>query len=153
MVKKYVGIDPSMRLNGFAVCIIDEDKLYFGRYKKLADWAKDALTWATDIVVVVEDSSLQNITFYKYHDGKSRTKISRNVGMNQGASRFTIDWLELYGHTVKGISPQEKGKKWTLDYAMSVIKGMKLTVNGNKKLSQDEIDAFQLALIAKAIFL
>jgi len=26
-------------------------------------------------------------------------------------------------------------------------------VNGNKKLSQDEIDAFQLALIAKAIFL
>jgi hypothetical protein len=32
---------------------------------------------------------------------------------------------------------------------MSVIKGMKLIVNGNKKLSQDEIDAFQLALIAK----
>jgi hypothetical protein len=29
---------------------------------------------------------------------------------------------------------------------------MKLEVTGNKKLSQDEIDAFQLALIAKAYF-
>ncbi len=30
--------------------------------------------------------------------------------MNQGASRFTIDWLELYGHTVKGIG-EIKAKK------------------------------------------
>jgi hypothetical protein len=60
--------------------------------------------------------------------------------------------LELYGHTVKGISPEEKGKKWTLDFAMSVIKGMKLEVSGIKKLSQDEIDAFQLALIAKSYY-
>jgi hypothetical protein len=29
---------------------------------------------------------------------------------------------------------------------------MKLELTGNKKLSQDEIDAFQLALIAKAYF-
>jgi len=35
---------------------------------------------------------------------------------------------------------------------MSVIKGMKLEVTGNKKISQDEIDAFQLALISKAYF-
>ncbi len=83
---------------------------------------------------------------------KVSNKISRNVGMNQGASRTIIDLLELNGHKVKGISPQHKGSKWTIDYCMSVIKAMKMEVHGNKKLSQDEIDAFQIALISKTYY-
>jgi hypothetical protein len=35
---------------------------------------------------------------------------------------------------------------------MSVIKAMKMEVHGNKKLSQDEIDAFQIALISKTYY-
>jgi len=151
MVKAFVGIDPSMRKNGFAICLMKEGKLYFQKYKKLANWAYDAMTWTNDIFIVVEDSSLQNITFNKYADGRSRTKISRNVGMNQCASRFAIDWLELHGHKVKGISPYAKGSKWTLDYAMELIKQLNLTILGNRKLSQDDIDAFQLALIGQSI--
>lgn len=72
--------------------------------------------------------------------------------MNQAASKIIIDLLELNGHKVKGISPQHKGSKWNIDYCMSVIKAMKLEVHGNKKLSQDEIDAFQIALISKTYF-
>ena len=69
MVKAFVGIDPSMRKNGFAICLMKEGKLYFQKYKKLANWAYDAMTWTNDIFIVVEDSSLQNITFNKYADG------------------------------------------------------------------------------------
>ncbi len=43
----------------------------------------------------------------------AKNQVSRNVGMNQGASRTIIDLLELNGHKVKGISPQHKGSKWT----------------------------------------
>ena len=149
---KYVGIDPAMRLNGLAVCVIDDNKLYFGRYKNLAAWIMDSLNYDKDIAVIVEDSSLQNITFRKHANVKASNKISRNVGMNQCASRIIIDLLTLNGHRVTGISPQQKGSKWTLDYCMSVIKGCKLEVHDNKKLSQDEIDAFTLALHAKTFY-
>ena len=149
---KFIGIDPAMRLNGLAVCVIDDKKVYFGRYRNLATWIMDSLTWQNDCAICVEDSSLQNITFRKHANVKASNKISRNVGMNQGASRTIIDLLELNGHKVKGISPQHKGSKWTIDYCMSVIKAMKLEVHGNKKLSQDEIDAFQIALISKTYF-
>jgi len=132
--------------------VIDENKVYFGRYKTLAHWIMDSLTWEKDLAIVVEDSSLQNITFRKHANVKASNKISRNVGMNQGASRTIIDLLELNGHKVKGISPQHKGSKWTIDYCMSVIKAMKLEVHGNKKLSQDEIDAFQIVLISKPYY-
>ena len=60
---KFVGIDPAMRLNGLAVCVIDDKKVYFGRYKNLATWIMDSLTWERNCAIVVEDSSLQNITF------------------------------------------------------------------------------------------
>ena len=56
---KFVGIDPAMRLNGLAVCVIDDKKVYFGRYKNLAAWIMDSLTWERDCAIVVEDSSLQ----------------------------------------------------------------------------------------------
>ena len=149
---KFVGIDPAMRLNGLAVCVIDDKKVYFGRYKNLATWIMDSLTWDKDCAICVEDSSLQNITFRRNTNIKATNKISRNVGMNQAASRTIIDLLELNGHKVKGISPQQKGSKWTIDYCMSVIKAMKLEVHGNKKLSQDEIDAFQIALISQTYY-
>lgn len=149
---KFVGIDPAMRLNGLAVCVIDGSKVYFGKYKSLAIWIMSSLEYDKDIAVIVEDSSLQNITFRKHANVKASNKISRNVGMNQAASRLIIDLLVLNGHKAAGISPQQKGSKWTLDYCMSVIKGLKLEVHGNKKLSQDEIDAFTLALHAKSYY-
>lgn len=149
---KFIGIDPAMRLNGLAVCVIDDKKVYFGRYRNLATWIMDSLTWQTDSAICVEDSSLQNMTFQRNANVRATTKISRNVGMNQAASKIIIDLLELNGHKVKGISPHYKGSKWTIDYCMSVIKAMKLEVHGNKKLSQDEIDAFQIALISKTYF-
>ena len=149
---KFVGIDPAMRMNGLAVCVIDNDKVYFGKYKTLADWIVDCFNYEKDLAIIVEDSSLQSNTFKKTGNIRTSNKISRNVGMNQAASRIIIDLLVLNGHKVTGISPQQKGKKWTLDYCMAVIKGLKLEVHGNKKLSQDEIDAFTLALYAKNFY-
>ncbi len=146
---RYVGIDPAMRLNGLAVCVIDGNKLYFGRYKNLAMWIMDSLNYDKDIAVIVEDSSLQNITFRKHSSNKASNKISRNVGMNQCASRVIIDLLTINGYRVTGISPQAKGSKWPLDYCMAVIKAHQYEIVGKLKLSQDEIDAFTLALYAK----
>ena len=143
---KFVGIDPAMRLNGLAVCVIDDKKVYFGRYKNLAEWIMDSLTWERNCAIVVEDSSLQNITFRKHANVKASNKISRNVGMNQGASRTIIDLLELNGHKVKGISPQHKGSKWTIDYCMSVIKAMKMEVRCRRGQRIAAVDKAMLAV-------
>lgn len=147
-----MGIDPSMRVNGLAVCIIDDSKCYFARYKNLAIWAKETLTWNTDFYITVEDSSMQNMTFARHRGILGFDKINRNVGMNQAASRFIIDWLLLYGYNVHGISPEQKGKKWMEEYAVTVAKACKLVFMNVKKLSQDEIDAFQLALHCKSYY-
>jgi hypothetical protein len=145
---KYMGIDPSMRLNGLAVCIIAESKCYFKRYKNLAQWAEEVMTWDKDVYITVEDSSLQNTTFARYRGVAGGNKINRNIGMNQAASIFIIDWLVLKEFTVRAISPEQKGRKWTTEYAETVARTQKLELTNIKKLSQDEIDAFQLALIS-----
>ena len=152
MSTTFVGIDPAIRHNGFAMCLIKDDTVHFAKYKQFELWLYDALSWDKDAFIVVEDSSLQNITFSRYADNASKIKISRNVGMNQAVSKITIGWLTHLGHKVQGISPQDKGKKWSLDYAMSVMKGVNLSYTGKTKISQDEVDAFHLALIAKTIY-
>ncbi len=55
-----LGIDPAMRLNGLAVCVIDDKKVYFGRYKNLAAWIMDSLTWERDCAIVVEEATGPN---------------------------------------------------------------------------------------------
>ena len=149
---KFVGIDPAMRLNGLAVCVIDDKKVYFGRYKNLAAWIMDSLTWERDCAIVVEDSSLQNITFRKQANVKASNKISRNVGMNQGASRIAYEWIKENGYEGYNISPEQKGKKWKKEIFLKIFQseGYKFEPNFKPaKISQDEIDCFTLALQAK----
>jgi len=144
---RFIGIDPSMRLNGLGMAMICDGMVHTTRYRSLAIFAKDVLSWSPDnCFVVVEDSSLQNITFRRHTNNVS--KISRNVGMNQAASRFIIDWLAMHDFDVTGISPQDKGKKWLPEYGLKVMEGFGLKMS-NKRWTQDEVDAFQLSLISK----
>ena len=78
--------------------------------------------------------------------------MSRNVGMNQGASRIAYEWIKENGYEAYNISPEQKGKKWGKEIFMKIFKteGYKFEPNFKPaKISQDEIDCFTLALQAK----
>lgn len=63
-------------------------------------------------------------------------------------SQCTVDaCVARYGaKKVRGVSPRQKGAKWSKPYAAAVAKGMGL--EGAKFKKQDDVDAFQLALMA-----
>jgi len=78
--------------------------------------------------------------------------MSRNVGMNQAASRIAYEWIKENGCEAYNISPEQKGKKWGKEIFMKVFhnEGYKFEPNfKTAKISQDEIDCFSLALQAK----
>jgi hypothetical protein len=78
--------------------------------------------------------------------------MSRNVGMNQAASRIAYEWIKEYDIEAYNISPEAKGKKFNKDVFMRVVASERLKFEPNfkpAKISQDEIDAFFLALMAK----
>jgi hypothetical protein len=103
-------------------------------------------------VVLVEDSSLQNVTFNSSINRAILSKMSRNVGMNQAASRIAYEWIKENGCEAYNISPLQKGSKWTKISFMKVFQneGYKFEPNFKPaKISQDEIDCFTLALQAK----
>ena len=60
------------------------------------------------------------------------------------------DWINSKGYTCRCLSPKNKGSKWTKEYMMAIIKSDNFNIDkSNKKISQDDIDAFSLAYICK----
>jgi hypothetical protein len=138
-----------------AACFIKQDKeVVFKKYKRFVDFIKDAIDWSYyfNPVVLVEDSSLQNVTFNSSINRAILSRMSRNVGMNQAASRIAYEWIKENGCEAYNISPEQKGKKWGKEIFMKVFQkeGYKFEPNFKPaKISQDEIDCFTLALQAK----
>ena len=152
----YIGVDPAIRLNGMAACFIKPDKeVEFKKYKRFVDFLEDSFYWNKcyeNVVVLVEDSSLQNVTFNSSINRAILSRMSRNVGMNQAASRIAYEWIKENGCEAYNISPLQKGSKWTKISFMKVFQneGYKFEPNFKPaKISQDEIDCFTLALQAK----
>jgi hypothetical protein len=139
-----------------AACFIKPDKeVEFKKYKRFVDFLEDSFHWHKDyenVVVLVEDSSLQNVTFNSSINRAILSRMSRNVGMNQAASRIAYEWIKENGCEAYNISPLQKGSKWTKISFMKVFQneGYKFEPNFKPaKISQDEIDCFTLALQAK----
>jgi hypothetical protein len=154
-LRTYIGVDPAIRINGMAACFINPNKeVRFTKYKRFVDFILDVPKWVQyeHPVVLVEDSSLQNLTFHNSINRAILSKMSRNVGMNQGASRIAYEWIKENGYEGYNISPEQKGKKWGNEIFMKVFQneGYKFEPNFKPaKISQDEIDCFTLALQAK----
>jgi hypothetical protein len=150
-----IGVDPALRLSGMAACIIMTDKVVrFKKYKRFVDFLKNVEAWVAyeNPIVLVEDSSLQNVTFNNSINRAILSRMSRNVGMNQAASRIAYEWIKSYNLEAYNISPEAKGKKFNKDVFMKVVASERLKFEPNfkpAKISQDEIDAFFLALMAK----
>jgi hypothetical protein len=155
-LRTYIGVDPAIRINGMAACFIKPNKeVEFKKYKRFVDFLEDSFHWHKDyenVVVLVEDSSLQNVTFNSSINRAILSRISRKVGMNQAASRIAYEWIKENGCEAYNISPLQKGSKWTKISFMKVFQneGYKFEPNFKPaKISQDEIDCFTLALQAK----
>lgn len=151
----YIGIDPAFRKSGFGMCIIDErNTVSFRKFRSFLDF----LGWVfseecPDFAVVCIENSNLDAMMYAYQrnkDGQALAKAAMNVGKNQAASQYTVDACRYrWPKTTFDISPKEKGKKWTHEQFKGVARQ-----NGHKagKVSQDEIDAYQLALLGKKLF-
>lgn len=150
---KYIGIDPAFRKSGFGVAVIQGDTLDLIVFK---NGFLDFMIWFNDLpsdedtIIVVEDSSLIKASFDKRGNVGVLARKARNVGMNQAISSITVDICKSRFPAV-GVSPKEKGTKWTALGWEAVVKasGYKLL---SKKRSQDIRDATQLAEIAKNRF-
>ena len=138
-----------------AACFIMPDKVVrFKKYKRFVDFLKNVEAWVVyeNPVVMVEDSSLQNITFNNSTNRAILSRMSRNVGMNQGASRIAYEWIKDNGCEAYNISPEQKGKKWSKEMFLKIFEreGYKFEPDfKSTKISQDEIDCFSLAIQAK----
>ena len=154
-MRTFIGVDPALRLNGMAACFIMPDKVVrFKKYKRFVDFLKNVEAWVVyeNPVVMVEDSSLQNITFNNSTNRAILSRMSRNVGMNQGASRIAYEWIKDNGCEAYNISPEQKGKKWSKEMFLKIFEreGYKFEPDfKSTKISQDEIDCFSLAIQAK----
>ena len=150
-----IGVDPALRINGMAACFIKDNKeVKFTKYKRFVDFILDVSTWKAFVnpVILVEDSSLQNITFRSSINRAILSRMSRNAGMNQAASRISYEWIKENGLQAYNISPEQKGRKWTKDIFLKIFEreGYKFEPHFKPaKISQDEIDCFTLALQAK----
>lgn len=117
--KIFIGIDPAFRKSGFAICIQDEvNTLFFKVFKDYFHFFFWFLNERPegDVVVGVENSNLQNVTFPK-SGGKRESravlaKRSRDVGKNQAISQAVCDFCAaiLGKDKVFQFSPREKGK-------------------------------------------
>jgi hypothetical protein len=99
-----------------------------------------------NVLVTIEDSSLQNTSFDTSGNKAVATRKARNVGCNQAASSYVVEFcLDRWGDkVVRPISPQQKGRKWTKEAFEATVAS-----NGHelpKKYRQDDIDAYQLAI-------
>jgi len=154
-MKYIIGIDPSIRENGIGLCVLDLKfkNIEFHKFKKFVQLLEyiSANFYDTDeTLYVIEDSNMLNVTFERSTQPNVVSKISRSVGKNQAVSMILKDWIESKGYTCRCLSPKNKGSKWTKEYMMAIIKSENFNIDkSNKKISQDDIDAFTLAYICK----
>ena len=153
-MRTLIGVDPALRIKGMAVCFIHTNKeVRFKKYIRFVNFINDVPNWSQfNPVVLVEDSSLQNVTFNNSINRAILSRMSRNVGMNQAASRIAYEWIKIHDIEAYNISPEAKGKKFNKDVFMKVVASERLKFEPHfkpAKISQDEIDAFFLALMAK----
>ena len=146
--KKYIGIDPSFRENGFCICVLDAEQITFFTFKNFIDFihyynANDFL----DTIFCVENSNLQDTTFSKCKIPSELAKISRSVGKNQAVSQIVVWMLQakVGKERVLNISPKFKGANLT---PLQFEQASSLKI----KTSQDERDAYKLACIAKRLY-
>ena len=151
----YIGIDPAFRKNGFSIAIIDySDRTV--NFKTFKNGFIDFSSWLLhdspqSAVVCIENSNLQNSTFDMSGSKRVIAQKSRNVGKNQAISQNTYDLCKVFDKfKTYGISPQQKGKKWTKLIFKGVLESERLTTTA-KKISQDEIDGLQIALHGKRL--
>ena len=159
-MKRYIGIDPSFRKNGFAVCMIGGGEAAFyilDGFLDFIEWVKDYKEanefwpeFQCGTFFAVENSNLQNVTFQTSTNKNIAAKMSRDAGKNQAISQCTVDYLKhvFSEDNVIELSPLEKGKKIEnnavfVAYAASL--GIKLNNYKGNKTEQDKRDAFLLA--------
>lgn len=152
-MKIRIGIDPAFRKDGFGCCIIDESREVAFRYFTgfldflLWLWSEESPAREAAVSIVIENSNLQDVTFNRGKVTRGQYGAqSRDAGKNMAISQCTVDaCIAWYGaQKVRGVSPRQKGAKWSKPYAQAVAKGMGLEVKFRK---QDDVDAFQLALM------
>ena len=141
-----IGIDPAFRKNGFGICVIDEtDDVRFVKVKSYLAFTMWLMTDAPpeNVRCCIENSNLQDVTFRR--GGRITHAQSRDAGKNMGISQCVVDLCEWkWGKgPVRAVSPREKGAKWPLAYAQAIARSIGLKLPG--KMSQDDLDAFQLA--------
>ncbi len=169
-MKTYIGIDPSFRDGGFALCYLvptvgekSQGSGYAVRFEKFPTYA-DFVEWMfqyklyrvadreRQLVFCIEDSILQNCTFDKSGNKAVAARKSRNVGMNQAASKLCGSLIEKYAPlaTIVRLSPFRKGQKMTHDGFVQhvAVSGYKPPIK--KTTNQDERDAYKLAVHVKA---
>jgi hypothetical protein len=103
-MKQYIGIDPSFRKNGFAVCVIGGGEANFyimDGFLEFVEWFKSWKaaneSWKEfecELLFAVENSNMQNVTFDMRGSKQVIAKISRDAGKNQAISQCTVDYLE-----------------------------------------------------------
>ena len=121
-------------------------------FRSLLDFIQwvESREWPGQTVVVgVENSNLQNVTFSMKGTKGEIARRSRNAGANQAASQYTVDYCRhFFGREyVFEISPRDKGGKWTQAMFRQVLKQEGHRTAG--KFNQDQRDAYQIALGAK----
>jgi hypothetical protein len=159
-LKQFIGIDPSFREKGFAICIIGGGEAVFkvfkgfiefvqwlDNYKKANDYFEGLYL---DIKFCIENSNLTNATFDMRGNKNVIAKVSRDAGKNQAISQITTDYCRLlFPDAVTEVSPIQKGAKIDNDVIFRAIaKDAKITLTNYKGQvgEQDKRDAFMLAL-------
>ena len=159
-LKQFIGIDPSFREKGFAICIIGGGEAVFkvfkgfiefvqwlDNYKKANDYFEGLYL---DIKFCIENSNLTNATFDMRGNKNIIAKVSRDAGKNQAISQITTDYCRLlFPDAVTEVSPLQKGAKIDNDLIFRAIaKDAKITLTNYKGQvgEQDKRDAFMLAL-------
>ena len=148
-----IGIDPAFRKAAFAVVIIDDARevegFMFRSFLDFMQWVEKK-EWPGQLIIVgVENSNMQDCTYSMNGTKRAIAKQSRNVGANQAASQYTVDYCRhFFGRKyVFEISPRQKGKKWSQVQFQQVAKQEGHTVVG--KFNQDKRDAYKIALQAR----
>jgi hypothetical protein len=149
--KIFIGIDPAFRKNGFCICILDssDQTIYFKTFKNgflgFSSWfLHDS---PANAVICVENSNLTKATFNMSGNKYEVARKSRNVGKNQAISQCVCDLCETKYKTF-GVSPREKGKKWSKEEFNRVLYQQKHVNTKKRATNQDERDAYKLCLIA-----
>lgn len=153
-----IGIDPAFRKDGFVMCVIDENNevqfTTFPTFLHFVRWLMSPDEAPAEAIVVIENSNLDNATYDMTGNKATIARKSRNVGCNQAISQCTYEICKWkYGNKAFGVTPGQKGKKWTdMEFKAVVRQEKHILINykGNKD-EQDKRDAYKLALMATSL--